>query len=115
MDADTSPGEISPGRFLVYVELRRRSRTGAWTAELIDDLGTLTEFGPTDWTMVYKDEEYPFSEEEFDRLVPLSPKDYRAENEEDLNEMRIASGLEPKRIYETDDPRIRAMQMAAGL
>jgi hypothetical protein len=26
MDADCSPGEISPGRFLVYVELRRRTR-----------------------------------------------------------------------------------------
>ena len=29
LDADRSPGEIKPGRYLVYVELRRRSTAGA--------------------------------------------------------------------------------------
>jgi hypothetical protein len=115
MDSDTSPGEISPGRFLVYVEIKRRTKAGAQAAELIDDLGTLTEFDSRDWTMVYEGKDYAFSREEFDRLVPLSPKQYRAQKEQDLNEMRVASGLAPKRIYEIDDPRIKAMQMAAGL
>lgn len=115
MDSDTSPGEISPGRYLVYVEIKRRTKSGAQAAELIDDLGTLTEFDSRDWTMVYEGKDHPFSQEEFDRLVPLSPKQYRAQKEQGLNEMRVASGLAPKRIYEIDDPRIKAMQMAAGL
>jgi hypothetical protein len=28
LDADRSPGEIRPGRYLVYVEMRRRSTAG---------------------------------------------------------------------------------------
>lgn len=114
MDADQSPGEISPGRFLVYVEIRRRSSAGYWTQELIDDLSTLTEFEPKDWTMTYEGKDYPFSQEEFDRHVPLSPKIYRQEKEKNLNEVRVAAGLPTRVIYErTKD--IQALQSAAGI
>ena len=44
LDADRSPGEIRPGRYLVYVELRRRSTAGGNVEQLLDDLNTLTEF-----------------------------------------------------------------------
>ena len=53
MDADVSPGEISPGRYLVYIELRRRSSAGAKLADAVQDLETLTELAPADWTMHY--------------------------------------------------------------
>jgi hypothetical protein len=35
----------------VYVEMRRRSAAPQYVAELIDDLGTLTEHESEDWTM----------------------------------------------------------------
>ena len=114
MDADQSPGEINPGRYLVYVEIRRRSSAGRWVADMIDDLGTLTEFTPQDWTMHYDGESYPFSQEEFDRLVPLSPKEYRSRKEQDLNEMRSAAGIEPKQIFDREQD-IRQLQSAAGI
>ena len=44
LDADTSPGEIKPNRYLVYVEMRRRSTAGGNVEMLLDDLSTLTEF-----------------------------------------------------------------------
>jgi len=116
LDADRSPGEIKPGRYLVYVEIRRRSTAGGHVETLLDDLNTLTEFaGAKDWTMHYKNKKIPFSRDAFDAEVPLSPKDYRARTDQDLNEVRIAAGIQPRSIYEKDDPAIRTIQSAAGI
>ena len=115
LDADRSPGEIKPNRYLVYVEIRRRSTAGANVAQMIDDLDTLTEFGPDDWTMHYRGKEVPFTRDEFDRLVPLSPKAYRKKYDEELNEVRIAAGLPVVSNYDKKDPALQAIQSAAGL
>jgi len=114
VDADKSPGEIKPNRFLVYVEIRRRSTAGAQVQQLLEDLNTLTEFEPQDWTMIYEGKQVPFTQEEFERLVPLSPKAYRETHDEAMNEMRVAAGLPTKVIYEEDDA-IKALQSAAGI
>ena len=42
LDADKSPGEIKPGRYLVYLEMRRRSTAPQNVYRLLDDLSTLT-------------------------------------------------------------------------
>jgi hypothetical protein len=83
-------------------------------AVAIEDLSTLTEFEPTAWNMVYGQQELPFSQEEFDRVVPLSPTDYRKQTEEDLNEMRAAAGIETVQIH-TRERDIRQLQAAAGI
>ena len=114
LDADRSPGEIKPSRYLVYVELRRRSSAGRNIAEAINDLETLTEFTSEDWTMHYEGKTVPFSQETFDRMVPLSPKEYRKKKESDLNEMRAAAGIDPKPVFEREQD-IRQLQSAAGI
>lgn len=116
LDADRSPGEIRPGRYLVYVELRRRSTAGSNVDLLLNDLNTLTEYADSsDWTMHYKGKDLPFSRDTFDKTVPLTPKAYRARYEKDLNEVRIAAGMPVKTIYEKDDRVLRALQNAAGI
>lgn len=114
LDADKSPGEIRPNRYLVYVELRRRSNVPEKIQILLDDLRTLTEYEPKDWVMHYKDKEYPWNPETFGDLVPLTPRQYREINDSELNEMRIASGIQPHVIYERDQ-EISALQHAAGI
>ena len=114
LDADTSPGEIKPNRFLVYVEMRRRSSAPKNVSELIDDLGTLTEFEPGDWQMKYKGKTSGWSPEAFAEQVPLSPKEYRERTERDLNEMRVAAGLNVKTTYDRD-LAIQSIQSAAGI
>jgi hypothetical protein len=64
--------------------------------------------------MHYKDQEVPFTRDEFDRLVPLTPKEYRKRFEGDLNEWRARAGLPAKKIYETDRD-LKALQNAAGI
>lgn len=114
LDSDRSPGEIRPGRYLVYIEMRRRSNAGEKIATALDDLSTLTEYKGTNWTMHYEGKDVPFSQETFDRLVPLSPKEYRAKKEKDLNEMRVAAGVEPVAVFERERD-IRQLQSAAGI
>jgi len=114
IDADRSPGEIKPNRYLVYVEIRRRSTAGEHVQQLLDDLSTLTEFEPSDWTLVYNDQRKPYSQREFETTVPLSPKEYRKHHEEDLNEIRTAAGIPVKPTYEKDS-LMQSLQSAAGI
>lgn len=80
----------------------------------MSDLETLTEHKVDDWTMHYEKQEHPFSRDEFDKLVPLSPAAYRAKKESDLNEWRQRAGLETKPIHERDR-LLRQLQNAAGI
>jgi hypothetical protein len=116
LDADRSPGEIKPNRYLVYVEIRRRSTAGAQVDELLTDLNTLTEYeNSSDWTMHYKGKEIPFSRDAFDATVPLSPKAYRERYEKDLNEVRVAAGLPVVANYDKRDRALQSIQSAAGI
>ena len=116
LDADRSPGEIKPNRYLVYVEIRRRSTAGANVEQLLNDLNTLTEFEkPEEWTMHYKGKEVPFSRDIFDSMVPLSPRAYRERYESDLNEMRVAAGMPVVTTYNKRDPALQSIQSAAGI
>lgn len=116
LDADRSPGEIKPNRYLVYVEIRRRSTAGGNVETLLNDLNTLTEFEDAGaWTMHYKNKSIPFSRDEFDATVPLTPKAYRDRYEKDLNEVRIAAGMPVVTTYDPKDRALQAIQSAAGI
>jgi hypothetical protein len=115
LDADRSPGEIKPGRYLVFVEIRRRSTAGGNVETLLSDLNTLTEFDVSDWTMHYKNKEIPFSRDAFDATVPLTPKAYRDRYEKDLNEVRIAAGIPVVTTYDPRDRALQSIQSAAGI
>ena len=114
LDADRSPGEIKTGRWLVYLEIRRRSTAPQHVQRLLEDLESLTEFDASDWIMKYKERTVPWSEEAFAEMVPLTPRDYRATTDQDLNEWRVAAGLAPKRIHETASDLV-GLQIAAGV
>lgn len=114
IDADRSPGEIKPGRYLVYVELRRRNAAPANVQELLNDLATLTEFEPDDWIVHYDSAKWSWNQDEFRQRVPLTPAKYREHTEQDLNQVREAAGLPVKRIYRPT-PDLRDLQDAAGI
>lgn len=114
LDADVSPGEIRPGRYLVYVEMRRRSSAGKHITDALEDLETLTEFHIDEWKMTYNDQTYQFDQATFEKLVPLSPKEYRRRKEVELNEMRAAAGIQPVQIFEREKD-VQSLQSAAGI
>ena len=114
LDAELSPGEIRPGRYLVYIEMRRRHSVGRNLAEALSDLTTLTEHEADGWTLHYDKKSYPFTQETFDKIVPLSPLEYRRRREKNLNEMRAAAG-QPTRDIHDRTAETRSIQSAAGI
>jgi hypothetical protein len=115
LDADRSPGEVKPNRYLVYVEIKRRNSLPEWIAELLNDLGTLTQHESEGvWTVGYNGEEFPFTVEDVRSRVILSPVKYREAKEAGLNEMRISAGLKTKSIR-NNDIDIKNFAALAGL
>lgn len=115
LDADRSPGELEKNRYLVYVELRRRTTAARNIEALLDDMSTLCEFSPEDWTFEFREDDYAWDLDVFSRVVPLSPRAYRKLVDGELNEMRVAAGIKTKRIYDKNDRDLQRLQSGAGI
>lgn len=115
IDADKSEGEIEPNRYLVFVEIERRTRFIEQLRELLEDLDTLTDFVLEDWVITTGNKSMHFDPETLAELVPLSPQSYREMHDIDINEMRTIAGLPVKEIYNATDDEINAFRTIAGL
>lgn len=104
--AQVSKGEISPGKYLVFVEMERRTRVPERIVELLTDLETLTDIPCKDWTVTVEGEDYDPDVAQLKKCIILSPKEYREEKEVDLNEMRTISGIKTHNIYEKEKDSI---------
>ena len=118
LDASVSDGEISPGRYLVFVELKRRSRAPERICTLLSELDTLTGTKLRDWTVVIETEEYVANEDNIRENLILNPGEYTADREEQyaMNEYRELAGLEPEPLYaDKQDSYIKDIKAIAGL
>jgi len=119
LDAQVSDGELSSGKYLVFVEMNRRTTVPERIVTLLDDLETLTDIPLKDWTVVVDDEEYEPDAEVLKQVITISPHQYREEvepDEEELNEMRERAGLEVKALHaDKQDAEIKAFKSMAGL
>jgi hypothetical protein len=117
LDAQVSDGELRPGKFLVFVEMNRRSSVPARIITLLSDLDTLTNIPIEDWTIMLDEKQYKAEEETLKQVIRLSPHEYRVEEEKEgeLNEMREIAGLNTSKIYDEQDADIRAFKTIAGL
>jgi hypothetical protein len=118
IDASPSDGEISVGKYLVFVEMNRRSKAPTRIIEMLEDLETLTGIKLKDWIVEVDGEEYDADEEVLKQVMTLSPHEYRLENEKDeegLNEMRQLSGMETNNKFNEQDEAIKHFKSLAGL
>jgi hypothetical protein len=122
LDASISEGELSPGKYLVFVEMERRSKTASRIIELLEDLETLTGMSLADWSIEVDGETYGADKDKLKEVITISPHAYREEyedeNEEDgaeLNEMRQRAGLEPTKKFGEPDNELKAFRAMAGL
>lgn len=121
LDASVSDGEIEPGKWLVFIEMDRRSKVPNRIITLLEDLETLTGIDVNDWTVEIDGEEYEASEEIMKEKMVLNPNEYKIEKdseeeetENDLNEMRLRAGLDVKTTY-VEDEYIKNLKAIAGL
>jgi hypothetical protein len=116
LDASVSDGEIEPGKWLVFVEMKRRSNIPEKIIQVLEDLDTLTDIKAKDYTVTIKDEDYDADVNMLKQVMVLSPNDYKKleDDEEELNEMRQIAGIGRKKIYDVDE-EIRKFISKAGL
>ena len=115
LDAQTSEGEVSPGKWLVFVEMDRGTKVPERIVEMIEDMVTLTDLPLKDWTVIVDEEEYEVDVGILKSKLILSPHQYRQIKETDLNEMRELSGLQPKNIFTEKDNLLKDFIAKAGL
>ena len=116
LDSEVSEGQVSKGKYLVFVEMNRRTKVPERIVELIEDLFTLTNIPLEDWKIKVDDKTFSPDIESLKNAIILSPHEYRIENEADLNEMRNRAGLEPRKVFKEDhDSVLRDFIAKAGL
>ena len=116
LDASVSEGEISPGKYLVFAEMNRRTSVPERIVEVLTDMQTLTDIPITEWTVSVDDEDYDADEEMLKQVIVLSPLEYKKtkEREEELNEYRELSGLQTTKMY-VEDEYIKNLKAMAGM
>lgn len=121
LDAKESDGEVTTGRYLVFVELNRRTQVPERICELIDDLETLSEIPIGEWKITINGEEYQADPAILKQHIILSPQSYREqypeeeEEQDGLNEMRHRAGLEHVNKFKEKDQLLKDYLSKAGL
>lgn len=117
LDASVSDGELEPGKWLVFVEMERRSKVPDRIVTLLDDMGTLTGYKLKDWNVEVEGDEVDADPELIRQKMILNPNQYEDKTEgteEQMNEMRVRAGLEPKVSY-VEDEYIKNLKAIAGM
>jgi hypothetical protein len=99
LDADRSPGEIKPNRYLVYAEFRRSPEFVKNFNQVMTELPNLTAIDADKFKIRVGKKLYPYSEKAVSNNVILTPAAYNRDKEGDINEIREAAGLAIKPIY----------------
>lgn len=116
LDASVSDGEIEPGKWLVFVEMDRRSKVPNRICKLLSDLETLTGLKLSDWTVEIDGENIEADEEQIRENMILNPNEYKElkDVDEKLNEFRELAGLDTKTVY-VEDEYIKNLKAIAGM
>ena len=117
LDASISEGELEPNKWLVFVEMERRSWVARRLLGLVRDMETLTGMPVEDYTLNIDGEDYPLELDIMKQKIILNPAKYEIEKnvDEELNEMRLKAGLDHKESVKPKDEYIKSIQAAAGI
>lgn len=120
LDASVSDGELEPGKWLVFVEMKRRSKVPERIVQLLSDLETLTDIKLNDWIVEVEGDEHKPDVQTLRKVIICNPNEYkdRKEAEENsdkqLKEFRQLAGLDVESNY-VEDEEIRNLKNIAGL
>lgn len=118
IDGDNSPGEVKKGKYAVFVEINRRTKSPQQIIEMLDDLETLTGLEVKDWTLKVKDNEIATTAEAIAKAIELSPHEYRETHPDEdsaLNEWKEIAGVPMTTTVSKDSEDIKRIKRQAGL
>ena len=115
-DTDFIQDDSGIVNFLVFIEFQRRTTLFDQISHILKDLKGATGINFSKWTFKFmKEKNYvPFTQENFNKLVPLSPLKYRRLYEKPIKDLKTAAGLNittPK----VEDQGSKDLQKLAGL
>lgn len=114
LDADRSPGEVAPSKYIVFVEIERNRLAPRHIIELVSDLETLTGIPIKKWHAKIDHTKGEVTDEFLKEHLSLKPSEYKEEHDIELNEWRSIAGIETV-TKNTQDESILAMQRQAGI
>jgi hypothetical protein len=116
LDSDFIQDDYGINNFLVFIELQRRTILYEQIEHILKDLTGATGIKFSKWTFKFmKEKTYvPFTQENFNKIVPLSPLKYRRLYEKPIQDLKIAAGL-PVTTPEVDNEENKNLQKLAGL
>jgi hypothetical protein len=91
LDASVSEGEIKPGKYLVFVEMDRRSKVPERIISVLADLETLTGLKLNDWTVEVGGESVDADEAALKNAIILNPNVY--EEDEYIKNLKAMAGM----------------------
>lgn len=117
LDADISASEITPGSYLVFVELIRRMRIIPQIFKIISDLEAASGLNKKDWTFRYvtSNTYHKLTKENLKKYVPLSARVYKEIVKKPIEEMKKLSGIQVNESFSNDDITLKVLQHAAGI
>lgn len=99
LDADRSPGEIKPNRYLVYAEFRRVPEFVENFNRVMTELPSITAVDADKFKIRMGKKYFPYSTQAIKENVALTPAAYNKTQQAELNEMREVAGLPLKKIH----------------
>ena len=116
LDADISSSEITPGSYLVFVELLRRTRNIEQIFMLVDDLSAASGLNRKEWKFQYLNirEYYPLTRQNLKAMVPLTPHAYNLHVKEPVTEIKKLAGLPIHEHYQSNS-YTETLKHAAGI
>lgn len=118
LDSQVSEGEVTKGKYLVFVEMKRRSTVPERILEIIEDLETLTKLSVEEWTIILDKKEHRAELQVLRNVIISSPLAYRQSEEAEeveMNEVRERAGIQPHKIFKEQDSLLRDYIAKAGL
>jgi hypothetical protein len=135
LDAEVSSGEVTSGKYVVFVEMNRRTSVPERIVDMLEDLETLTGTMLEEWAVIVNGEKYHANVDELKSVLVLSPQKYRELNnmevgedspeeqeveqpestDKELSEMRDAAGIPHKARATKPDALLRDFLAKAGL
>ncbi len=115
LDAEVSSGEITSGKYVVFIEMNRRTSAPERIVTMLEDLETLTGIMLEEWAVIIKGQKHHANAEELKSVLVLSPQQYR-----ELNNMEVGEDSpedEEQEVEQSDstDQELSEMRDAAGI
>jgi hypothetical protein len=84
LDADASPGELSDGKYKVFVEIERNKRIHEQLLEMLDGIGKLADIEDFKFRYYKSFHSIDATEENLDTIIPKNKEDYEVTVQENV-------------------------------